>query len=48
MRPFAHPAKESISLEGILHALSDPGRMAIPIGRKGMAAIKRNAHPRRR
>jgi DNA-binding transcriptional ArsR family regulator len=29
MRPFTHPAIESISLEGILHALSDPERLAI-------------------
>jgi len=29
MRPFTHPAIESITLEGILHALSDPERMAI-------------------
>jgi DNA-binding transcriptional ArsR family regulator len=29
MRPFAHPAAESITVEGILHALSDPERMAI-------------------
>ena len=29
MRPFTHPAVEDITLEGILHALSDPERMAI-------------------
>jgi DNA-binding transcriptional ArsR family regulator len=29
MRPFTHPAIESITLEGILHALSDPERLAI-------------------
>lgn len=29
MRAFTHPAMESITLEGILHALSDPERMAI-------------------
>ena len=29
MRPFAHPAIESITLEGVLHALADPERMAI-------------------
>jgi DNA-binding transcriptional ArsR family regulator len=29
MRAFTHPAIESITLEGILHALSDPERMAI-------------------
>ena len=29
MRPFAHPSADSITLEGILHALSDPERMAI-------------------
>jgi DNA-binding transcriptional ArsR family regulator len=29
MRPISHPALEDISLEGILHALSDPVRVAI-------------------
>ena|SRR5690348_11631301 len=29
MRPFTHPAAGSITLEGILHALSDPERMAM-------------------
>ena len=29
MRPLAHPALDDISLEGILHALSDPRRAAI-------------------
>jgi DNA-binding transcriptional ArsR family regulator len=29
MRPFAHPSADIITLEGILHALSDPERMAI-------------------
>lgn len=29
MRPFNHPAIESITVEGILHALSDPERLAI-------------------
>ena len=29
MRPFTHPAADHITLEGILHALSDPERMAI-------------------
>jgi DNA-binding transcriptional ArsR family regulator len=29
MRPFAHPSAESVTVEGILHALSDPERMAI-------------------
>ena len=29
MRPFAHPAADSVTVEGILHALSDPERMAI-------------------
>lgn len=32
MKPLAHPALESISLEGILHALSDPDRAAIFLG----------------
>ncbi len=29
MRPLAHPGIEDIQLEGILHALSDPVRVAI-------------------
>jgi len=29
MRPLFHPAEEDIRLEAILHALSDPVRMAI-------------------
>jgi DNA-binding transcriptional ArsR family regulator len=29
MRPFTHPSRDNITLEGILHALSDPERMAI-------------------
>jgi DNA-binding transcriptional ArsR family regulator len=29
MRPLPHPALENISLEAILHALSDPDRAAI-------------------
>lgn len=29
MRPLIHPAIEDISIEGILHALSDPVRVAI-------------------
>ena len=29
MRPLAHPAADSITVEGILHALADPERMAI-------------------
>lgn len=29
MRPFAHPSIDSVTVEGILHALSDPERMAI-------------------
>ncbi len=29
MRPLFHPAPEDISLEGVLHALSDPVRVAI-------------------
>ena len=29
MRPLAHPAIEDVQLEGILHALSDPVRVAI-------------------
>ena len=29
MRPFAHPSADSVTVEGILHALSDPERMAI-------------------
>src|SRR5690242_20214500 len=29
MRPFTHPSRDSITVEGILHALSDPERLAI-------------------
>jgi DNA-binding transcriptional ArsR family regulator len=29
MRPLIHPSVEDITVEGILHALSDPGRVAI-------------------
>jgi DNA-binding transcriptional ArsR family regulator len=29
MRPLVHPALEDVSVEGILHALSDPVRAAI-------------------
>src|SRR5437588_172953 len=29
MRPLMHPAQEDITVEGILHALSDPVRAAI-------------------
>lgn len=29
MRPLTHPSVDSITVEGILHALSDPERMAI-------------------
>ena len=29
MRPIAHPSVEDITVEGILHALSDPTRIAI-------------------
>lgn len=29
MRPFSHPSMDSVTVEGILHALSDPERMAI-------------------
>jgi DNA-binding transcriptional ArsR family regulator len=32
MRPLVHPAIEDISVEGILHALSDPVRAAIYAG----------------
>jgi DNA-binding transcriptional ArsR family regulator len=32
MRPLVHPALESITVEGILHALSDPTRVAIFAG----------------
>jgi DNA-binding transcriptional ArsR family regulator len=29
MRPLSHPAMEDVTVEGILHALSDPARVAI-------------------
>ena len=32
MRPFTHPSIDNITVEGILHALSDPERMAIYVG----------------
>lgn len=32
MRPLVHPSIEDVTVEGILHALSDPVRVAIFIG----------------
>ena len=29
MRPFVHPRPEEISLQGVLHALADPERLAL-------------------
>jgi DNA-binding transcriptional ArsR family regulator len=29
MRPLSHPAMEQVTVEGLLHALSDPARVAI-------------------
>jgi DNA-binding transcriptional ArsR family regulator len=39
MRPLFHPAAESLTVEGLLHALSDPARVAI------FAAIAESACP---
>lgn len=40
MRPFTHPAADHITLEGVLHALSDPERMAIFAGLENAAAAQ--------
>ena len=37
MRPLYHPAIEDVTVEGILHALSDPVRVAIYAGIVGSA-----------
>jgi DNA-binding transcriptional ArsR family regulator len=37
MRPLFHPAIEDVTVEGILHALSDPVRVAIYAGIVGSA-----------
>ena len=37
MRPLTHPALEDITVEGILHALSDPVRAAIYVQLAGSA-----------
>jgi DNA-binding transcriptional ArsR family regulator len=29
MRPLVHPSREEITLQGVLHALADPARLAI-------------------
>ena len=44
MRPLIHPAIEDITVEGILHALSDPVRVAIyaELAGTGCAAICSN------
>ncbi len=41
MRPLSHPSVEDVSLEGILHALSDPVRVAIFVDIAG-AGCSRN------
>jgi DNA-binding transcriptional ArsR family regulator len=38
MRPLIHPAIDDVSVEGILHALSDPVRAAIYMGLAGSSA----------
>jgi DNA-binding transcriptional ArsR family regulator len=40
MRPLFHPSIEDISVEGILHALSDPARVAIFAGIAGSACSR--------
>ena len=44
MRPLIHPAMEDVSVEGILHALSDPVRVAIyaELAGSGSAAMCSN------
>jgi DNA-binding transcriptional ArsR family regulator len=39
MRPLVHPALEDITLEGVLHALSDPVRAAIFIEIAGAGCV---------
>jgi DNA-binding transcriptional ArsR family regulator len=39
MRPLTHPALEDITVEGILHALSDPVRAAIYAQLAGSACV---------
>ena len=55
MRPLVHPAVEDITVEGILHALADPVRVAIFADVAGSAdaqscsnvrAVKENAIPK--
>jgi DNA-binding transcriptional ArsR family regulator len=38
MRPLIHPAIDDVTVEGILHALSDPVRAAIYMGLAGSAS----------
>lgn len=55
MRPLVHPAMEDITVEGIMHALSDPVRVAIFAEIAGsdcsqscssVRAVKENAIPK--
>lgn len=55
MRPLVHPAIEDVTVEGILHALSDPTRVAIFADLAGsidaqscsnVRAVKENAIPK--
>ena len=41
MRPLAHPSLDDITLEGILHALSDEVRVAIFVGIAGSQCSQR-------
>ncbi len=54
MRPLVHPAIDDITVEGILHALSDPVRVAIyaqlaaSVGRHHLLKLpsgQRSQHP---
>jgi DNA-binding transcriptional ArsR family regulator len=40
MRPFVHPPTEEITLQGVLHALADPARLAILVSLRNAACGK--------
>jgi hypothetical protein len=38
MRPFVHPQRDEITLQGVLHALADPVRLGISATLQGSHA----------
>lgn len=40
MRPFVHPPIEEVTLQGVLHALADPARLAIFAALRGASCGK--------